>query len=116
MEQVLQDKALGNFQVIKLVNPHPQALRTEIERFLGSDRFPDDVLLFYFTGHGALDNATGMQLYLSTYKELRLLRGGSWYHDPKVCRSANRFRDRADLRYNFVGFRAACSAPSTLYK
>ncbi|MEM9216044.1 MAG: SUMF1/EgtB/PvdO family nonheme iron enzyme [Cyanobacteria bacterium P01_F01_bin.150] len=66
MEQVLQDAALGNFQVTKRVNPHPQELRTEIERFFVRGRSPDDVLLFYFTGHGALDNATGTQLYLST--------------------------------------------------
>ncbi|MEB3232236.1 MAG: SUMF1/EgtB/PvdO family nonheme iron enzyme [Leptolyngbyaceae bacterium] len=66
MERVLQDEEYGNFQVIKQVNPHPQLLRSEIERFFVRDRSPDDVLLFYFTGHGALDNATGTQLYLST--------------------------------------------------
>ncbi|WP_375339741.1 SUMF1/EgtB/PvdO family nonheme iron enzyme [Okeania hirsuta] len=40
-----------------------------------------------------------------------LLRGGSWFNDPDLCRSA--FRDyinRRDLCYNNYGFRVVCSS------
>jgi formylglycine-generating enzyme required for sulfatase activity len=36
----------------------------------------------------------------------RVLRGGSWYYEPWLLRSANRY-DSPDFRYNDVGFRAA---------
>lgn len=39
----------------------------------------------------------------------RLLRGGSWYHDPRNCRSAYRYRNHPDYRYSRYGFRVACS-------
>jgi formylglycine-generating enzyme required for sulfatase activity len=41
----------------------------------------------------------------------RLLRGGSWYGNPRYCRSAIRLRFRRDLRFNYVGFRVVSSAP-----
>ena len=37
----------------------------------------------------------------------RVLRGGSWYVDPRLLRSANRHRLAAELRYMHVGFRVA---------
>jgi formylglycine-generating enzyme required for sulfatase activity/cell division protein ZapA (FtsZ GTPase activity inhibitor) len=40
----------------------------------------------------------------------RLLRGGSWYDDPRNCRSAYRLWNNADHRFNYFGFRVACSA------
>jgi len=40
---------------------------------------------------------------------LRLLRGGSWGNNPKVCRSANRDGGNADDCYDYVGFRLAVS-------
>jgi len=36
-----------------------------------------------------------------------VLRGGSWYGGPHLCRSANRFRSAPDGRGNFIGFRIA---------
>ncbi|OUC12066.1 MAG: hypothetical protein B0A82_24535 [Alkalinema sp. CACIAM 70d] len=36
---------------------------------------------------------------------LRVLRGGSWYDDPRFCRSASRFRDVAVNCYYDFGFR-----------
>jgi hypothetical protein len=65
MQTVLQDPQRGGFQVERLHNPDPQTLREAIERFF-SNRKRDDVLLFYFSGHGALDHATSSQLYLAT--------------------------------------------------
>ena len=40
-------------------------------------------------------------------------RGGSWYDSPRFCRSAFRLND-PDVRYHFLGFRLACSAPELL--
>ncbi|TVQ22136.1 MAG: hypothetical protein EA367_04700 [Leptolyngbya sp. DLM2.Bin15] len=65
MQAVLQDPHRGGFEVELLENPAPQQLREAIEHFFGGRR-RDDVLLFYFSGHGALDNSTASQLYLST--------------------------------------------------
>ncbi|MEO0804613.1 MAG: formylglycine-generating enzyme family protein, partial [Cyanobacteria bacterium J06642_2] len=45
---------------------------------------------------------------------LRLLRGGSWYVNPDVCRSANRFRYARDYRGSDVGFRVVCADSWTL--
>ena len=44
----------------------------------------------------------------------RVLRGGSWCYDPRYCRSASRFDNSPDNRYNDIGFRVVCSAPRTL--
>ena len=38
----------------------------------------------------------------------RLLRGGSWGHDPEDCRSAIRNRFSPDNDDNYVGFRVVC--------
>jgi len=44
-------------------------------------------------------------------KASRALRGGSWVHTPRHCRSAFRYYNPPDNRYNYVGFRVVCSAP-----
>ncbi len=41
----------------------------------------------------------------------RLLRGGSWYNDPRLCRSASRYYSSPDNRSYTFGFRVICSAP-----
>ena len=41
---------------------------------------------------------------------LRLLRGGSWLASSRYCRSANRFRGYAVVRFSGFGFRLAVSA------
>ena len=41
----------------------------------------------------------------------KVLRGGSWYSTPRLCRSAYRFSDSRDYRSRRIGFRVACSLP-----
>jgi formylglycine-generating enzyme required for sulfatase activity/uncharacterized caspase-like protein len=43
----------------------------------------------------------------------RVLRGGSWNLDPRFCRSALRFRDTPDYRYDFIGFRVVSVSART---
>ncbi|MEB3337031.1 MAG: bifunctional serine/threonine-protein kinase/formylglycine-generating enzyme family protein [Leptolyngbyaceae bacterium] len=40
----------------------------------------------------------------------RLLRGGSWDSDVRLCRSAKRYSNRRDSRYNNIGFRVFSAA------
>jgi formylglycine-generating enzyme required for sulfatase activity len=46
----------------------------------------------------------------------RVVRGGSWFHDPRLCRSSYRDFDNPIARYNSLGFRVSCSAPATLQR
>ncbi|NET55802.1 MAG: SUMF1/EgtB/PvdO family nonheme iron enzyme [Symploca sp. SIO2E6] len=39
----------------------------------------------------------------------RLLRGGSWFNNPRNCRSASCYRHYPFSRYDNVGFRVAVS-------
>ena len=41
----------------------------------------------------------------------RVLRGGSWGNSAGLCRSAFRFSDPPDARYDFIGFRLSRSLP-----
>ena len=43
-------------------------------------------------------------------QEHRLLRGGSWYCLPSLCRSAQRHWDKADHAGSGIGFRVVCSS------
>jgi formylglycine-generating enzyme required for sulfatase activity len=44
----------------------------------------------------------------------RMRRGGSWFCNPRYCRSACRFRSLPDLRDYGLGFRVVCVLPRTL--
>ena len=46
--------------------------------------------------------------------EYRLLRGGSWFIIPIVCRSADRGRSTPGSRGSDIGFRVVCLLPRTL--
>ncbi len=53
--------------------------------------------------------------WLDGNKNLSLLRGGSWYFDPNLSRSAYRFdSDRRDIHKYFIGFRVVCGGGRTL--
>ncbi|MBW4596810.1 MAG: formylglycine-generating enzyme family protein [Brasilonema angustatum HA4187-MV1] len=42
----------------------------------------------------------------------RIMRGGSWYYNPKCCCSALRYRYGSDIGYNDIGFRVVCAVPA----
>lgn len=44
---------------------------------------------------------------------IRVLRGGSWFNDPWLCRSAYRIRYGPAVRHHSVGFRVVCSPART---
>ncbi|MGF1520657.1 MAG: formylglycine-generating enzyme family protein [Nodosilinea sp.] len=46
----------------------------------------------------------------------RILRGGSWYSNPRYCRSAYRGNFEPVNRYINIGFRVVCSAPMALQR
>ena len=45
-----------------------------------------------------------------TNQNVKLLRGGSWYNYPELCRSAYRAYDNLDFNNYYIGFRVVCSA------
>ena len=56
MQQVLKQPDMGNFdEVTALANPDAQAMREAIET-LFSSRAKEDLLVFYFSGHGVKDD------------------------------------------------------------
>ena len=66
--------------------------------------------------HGNYDDAPedGSAWLTDKSEANRVVRGGSWVYNPRVCRSACRHYYYPDDRYPFVGFRVSCSAPATL--
>ncbi len=62
LAEVLRDPAIGGFSVQTLVNESSQVASQEIEAFF-ADRKTDDLLLFYFSGHGVKDESG--QLYFA---------------------------------------------------
>jgi formylglycine-generating enzyme required for sulfatase activity len=52
----------------------------------------------------------GNTIWSSSDISFRVLRGGSWSDDSRLCRSADRSRGNADVRGNDIGFRLAVSA------
>lgn len=64
LARVLEDKTIGNFEKVDVkLNDESYRLRREIERFF-TKRKSTDTLLFYFSGHGLIDDYSG-QLYLA---------------------------------------------------
>ncbi|HEY9671502.1 MAG TPA: SUMF1/EgtB/PvdO family nonheme iron enzyme [Waterburya sp.] len=58
------------------------------------------------------DAPTNGSAWLTDSKNnLRVLRGGSWYNDPRDCRSAFRYNWDSEDRLNRIGFRVVCPLP-----
>lgn len=69
MERVLKAPAIGGFERVKiLLNPTTQVLRIEIYN-LFADRNAEDLVLFYFSGHGVKDQ--NRILYLTTSETVK---------------------------------------------
>jgi len=66
--------------------------------------------------HGSYEGApTDGSAWLSEDKDTdRLLRGGSWYSNPRNCRSAYRSGNYPRVTDYNIGFRVVCLAPRTL--
>jgi formylglycine-generating enzyme required for sulfatase activity/uncharacterized caspase-like protein len=60
--------------------------------------------------HQNYDDAptNGIAWLTDSKNNLRVLRGGSWYNDPRDCRSAFRFNWDSEDRLNRIGFRVVC--------
>ena len=69
LERVLKHPEMGGFSetgITMLVNPNPQQMRVEINALFSSNRDKGDFLVFYFSGHGLVDDAG--YLYLTSTK------------------------------------------------
>jgi capsular exopolysaccharide synthesis family protein len=68
LEQVLKDKKIGGFeQVISSIDQEEKNVRIEIATFFAKKK-SDDLLLFYFTGHGVLDDTGSLYFALKDTK------------------------------------------------
>lgn len=63
LAQVLRDPARGGFEVTTLLNEPKHVVEVQLHRFFNGRR-SDDLLLFYFSGHGVKDDEGS--LYLAT--------------------------------------------------
>jgi formylglycine-generating enzyme required for sulfatase activity/serine/threonine protein kinase len=66
----------------------------------------EQVFMRQFQESRQMNNGAFQKLTDVDNEQPKLLRGGPWFNHPKSCRSANRFRRRADYCYDgVVGFR-----------
>ena len=64
--------------------------------------------------HGDYKNAPNDgSVWLSEENSKKVVRGGSWFHDLDICRSAFRYSLSHVSRFATVGFRVVCIAPLT---
>ncbi|MDJ0897579.1 MAG: SUMF1/EgtB/PvdO family nonheme iron enzyme [Xenococcus sp. MO_188.B8] len=64
--------------------------------------------------HDNYKNApTNGQAWFSEKENTKVIRGGSWYDDPDICRSACRNLSTRGYRSSNIGFRVVCVAPGT---
>lgn len=90
LTEVLQDPAIGGYQVRALVNEPGHLVSEEIEGFF-ADRRLDDLLVLYFSCHGIRDPAGNLYFAASTTKANRLAATGISsafvYDQVERCRS-----------------------------
>jgi len=72
LARVLQDPAIGGFQVQTLQNERSYKVNQAIEAFF-ADRKPDDLLLLYYSGHGIKDE-DGRLYFATTDTRRKMLR------------------------------------------
>jgi TonB family protein len=64
LKSVLEDPARGGFAVELLIDQPEQDIRRAVARFFTSARDRDDLTLFYFSGHGVIDDKRSLYLAL----------------------------------------------------
>ena len=62
-------------------------------------------------GSAWLDSRSEVSTKNENENRTKVIKGGSWYSDPWLCRSAVRGDDSRDSRSSVTGFRVACAAP-----
>ena len=73
----------------------------------------NEARLWWHLRNGPLANGSGVVFYLTgrghgpASGENRVIRGGSWNNNARICRSANRNRNNPENSNNNIGFRVA---------
>ena len=70
LKNLLENPAIGNFEVKTILNPSSGSLRRSIDEFF-SGRKKDDTLLLYYSGHGEMDKRG--RLYLTCIDSIEKL-------------------------------------------
>ncbi|MEB3244288.1 MAG: caspase family protein [Cyanobacteriota bacterium] len=94
LRKVLVDPELGGIppeQVQVLINPDRKALEGAIESFYLINKHPDDLLLFYFSGHGFREE--DRELLFSTTESQRIASGGATSIQRSTTLSARALRN-----------------------
>jgi formylglycine-generating enzyme required for sulfatase activity len=63
---------------------------------------------WYSSYEGAPSDGSAWLTPSASEEEPRLLRGGSWLNNPRICRSAYRYPAQPDYAISYVGFRVVC--------
>jgi len=106
MREVLADPELGDIppdQLQVLTNPDRTTMEKTIETFF-ANKSADDLLLFYFSGHGMRDK-DDHQLLLSTRESQYIFDGGISYHPVATTLPAStvrRYMDNSLSEYQIV--------------
>jgi formylglycine-generating enzyme required for sulfatase activity len=94
MQRILNHPEMGAFDEVKLLeNPEKRAMEKELEVLFSGQRYTQDLLLFYFSGHGTRDDIWEGKLYFATHDtETEYLRAtavaSNFVHDlMDTCRS-----------------------------
>lgn len=97
LSQVLENQEVGAFtEVSKLLNASAQEMRVAVSELFSRPHKPDDVLLFYFSGHGELDDDNNLFLIARDTKRGHLL-GATSLEAAYITRAMNSARSRRQV-------------------
>jgi branched-chain amino acid transport system substrate-binding protein len=99
MREIFEDPALGDIpanHMAVLIDPRRTEMEQAIENFYLTKRAADDVLIFYYSGHGQLDPVNYTELLLSTGESQKISRDGSLYLESSTMLPASKVREYMD--------------------